>query len=191
VADRRRTLATLIRRLRGYVTHQDPLAAAAATIAMVVAGNQPFYPLYLHAIAGAAAWPAWLTLISTPFFVAIPAVARRHSLSGRAMLPVVGVANTMLAAKLLGAASAVELFLIPCILLAAILFRPGERAVMVPVLATPFIAHVAFDWMSGSPVQTFSADAYRSIVTVHAVSVATLIAFIGLLFASILSEREV
>ena len=43
--------------------NSDPLANAAGIIAIVVAGNQPFYPLYLHAIVGAAAWPAWLTLL--------------------------------------------------------------------------------------------------------------------------------
>lgn len=158
---------------------------------MVVAVNQPFYPLYLHAIAGASAWPAWLTLISTPFFVGIPALARRHSLAGRAMLPVVGVVNTMLGVKLFGLASAVELFLLPCILLAAILFRPSERLIMVPILLTPVLAYMALDSNLGPPLQVFSAEEYRSIVAVHAASVAGLTAFIGLLFATNMSARKV
>ena len=106
-------LKTILLRLREYVSNPDPMAKAAGTVAIVVAGNQPFYPLYLHAIAGIAAWPAWLTLVSTPFFVAVPAVARRHSLTGRALLPIAGVANTLLCVKLFGVASAVELFLFP------------------------------------------------------------------------------
>jgi hypothetical protein len=109
------------------------MAKAAGTVAVVVAGNQPFYPL-LHAIAGIAAWPAWFTLLSTPLFVAVSAVARRHSVAGRALLPIAGVANTVLCVKLFGVASAVELFLFSCILLAAILFRPAERVI------------AAFDW---------------------------------------------
>ena len=178
-------------RLRKSVANPDPLANAAGTIALVVVVNQPFYPLYLHAIVGAAAWPAWLTLFSTPFFAVIPAVARRHSLTGRAILPVAGVVNTMLCVKLFGVASAVELFLVPCVLLAAMLFRPVERAIMAPVLLTPFVAYFGLDWSLGPPLQVFSADEYRSIVAVHAASVATLTAFIGLLFANTLSERRV
>jgi hypothetical protein len=183
-------LRPLILRLRAYATNPDPLAAAANTIALVVAGNQPFYPLYLHAIAGTAAWPAWLTLLTTPFFAAIPAVTRRHSLAGRAMLPVVGVANTMLAAKLFGVASAVELFLLPCVLLAALLFRPRERAIMVPVLALPLLAYSVLDPMLGAPMRMFGAEVSRSIAKVNALSVAGLTAFIGLLFAGILADRD-
>lgn len=78
-------------RLRAYATVDDPLAGAAATVALVVAGNQPFYPLYLHAIAGWAAWPVWLTLLSTPFFLLVPAAARWTSSIG--LLPVVSVAS--------------------------------------------------------------------------------------------------
>ena len=181
-------LKTILLRLQKYVSNPDPMAKAAGTVAIVVAGNQPFYPLYLHAIAGVAAWPAWLTLVSTPFFVAVPAVARRHSLTGRALLPIAGVANTLLCVKLFGVASAVELFLFPCILLAAILFRPAERIVAAFVLLTPFIAYICLDRDLGAAVHVFSIDEYKSIIAVHAASVATLIAFIGLLFAAILSE---
>ena len=184
-------LNTILLRLQKYVSNPDPMAKAAGTVAIVVAGNQPFYPLYLHAIAGVAAWPAWLTLVSTPFFVAVPAVARRHSLTGRALLPIAGVANTLLCVKLFGVASAVELFLFPCILLAAILFRPAERVVAAFVLLTPFIAYMGLDWNLGPSVHVFSIDEYKSIIAVHAASVATLTAFTGLLFAAILSERGV
>jgi len=187
----RNMLREIILRWRENVENPDPLANATGTIAMVVAVNQPFYPLYLHAIVGSAAWPAWLTLLSTPFFAAIPAVMRRHSLTGRAMLPVVGVLNTMLCAKLFGLASAVELFFLPCILLAAMLFRPDERAIMVPILLTPVLAYLALDSNLGPPLQVFSPEEYRSIVAVHAVSVAGLTAFIGLLFATNMFARKV
>ena len=49
-----------LKALENYKAHPDPLAALANTVALVVAGNQPFYPLYLHAIVGRAAWPAWI-----------------------------------------------------------------------------------------------------------------------------------
>ncbi len=112
--------------LRNYRADPDPQAALANTVALVIVGNQPFYPLYLHAIVGRAAWPAWITLVTLPLFAIIPAVARRNALIGRAMLPIIGTANSILATKLIGVDTGVELFLLPCVLLAAMLFR--ERA---------------------------------------------------------------
>jgi hypothetical protein len=182
-------LEDLMTRWRAALSHLDPRARAAGAIALVVALNQPFYPLYLHAIAGAAATSAWLTLLSTPFFAAVPAIARRHSLLGRAMLPLAGVANTMLGLKLLGTASAVELFLLPCILLAAILFRPGERAVMAPFVLLPVAAYLGADGILGPPLHVFSAEEYRSMLALHAASVGAITTFIGLQFSMVLSER--
>lgn len=184
-------LNALIERVRQYADNPDPLAKVAATVALVVASNQPFYPLYLHAIVGKLAWPAWLTLLTTPLFLAVPAVARRHSLAGRAMLPLVGTVNTVFCVKLIGLATAVELFLLPCILLAAILFRTSERKMMIPVLLVPFAAYFLLDGRLGVPLQTFDADSYGSLVALHAVSVASLTALIGFMFASILSERSI
>ena len=181
----------LIERVRRYTDNPDSLAKVAGTIALVVASNQPFYPLYLHAIVGKQAWPAWLTLLTTPLFLAVPAVARRNALAGRALLPIVGTANTVFCVKLIGLATAVELFLLPCILLAAILFRTSERLAMVPVLLVPFAAYFLLDGRLGAPLQAFEAGSYSSIVALHAVSVASLTALIGFLFASILSERRI
>src|ERR1700733_682382 len=104
-------LARSLKRLQAYKDNPDPLAGLANTVALVVAGNQPFYPLYLHAIVGRAAWPAWITLITMPLFAAVPAVARRRPLAGRAMLPVIGTANGILAAKLIGIDPGVNSFL--------------------------------------------------------------------------------
>ena len=183
-------LRTLLLQLRAYVQSPDPLTHAAGIIAIVVAGNQPFYPLYLYAAVGDAVWPAWLTLLSTPLFAAVPAVARRNSLAGRAMLPLVGVANTMLSVKLLGVASAAQLFLLPCLLLGAMLFRPTERAVMALVFSATFLAYLALDGSLESTLKVFSPEEYQSIATVHAVSVAVLTVFIALLFRSILSDQK-
>ena len=183
-------LRMLTMRLQEYAKGSDPLTNAAGVIALVVAGNQPFYPLFLYAVVGGAAWPAWLTLLSTPFFAAVPAVARRHSLAGRALLPLVGTANTVLSVKLFGIESAAQLFLLPCVLLGAILFRPGERAIMAMVLSIIVLAYVSLGGNLGFPLNVFSAEEYRSMVGLHAMSVAALTAFIGLLFSSILSAPK-
>ncbi|MET0219839.1 MAG: hypothetical protein ABW213_04195 [Tardiphaga sp.] len=174
----------MLNAFRNYKSNPDPLAALANTVALVVAGNQPFYPLYLHAIVGTSAWPAWITLITTPFFAAVPAIARRNSLAGRAMLPLIGTANGILAVKLIGADTGVELFLLPCVLLAAILFRREERVAMLAVLAVPFAAYLLLDSALGTPLATYSAGEYRSIVSMHAFSVACLFALIGFSFPS-------
>jgi len=84
---------------------------------------------------------------------------------------------------LIGVATGVELFLLPCVLLATLLFRATERTVMLVVLAWPFLAYFVLDKAIGAPLRQFSADEYRSIIAMHAFSVASLLALIGLLCA--------
>jgi hypothetical protein len=175
-------LSRYFKAIQDYKANSDPMAALANIVALVVAGNQPFYPLYLHAIVGRPAWPIWITLLTTPLFAAVPAVAKRSSLAGRAMLPMVGTPNGVLAVKLIGIDTGVELFLLPCVLLAAILFRPGERLVMLAVLAFPFAAYFLLDGAVGTPLASYTAAEYRSIISMNGVSVASLLAFIGFAF---------
>jgi hypothetical protein len=177
-------LSRSIKALHDYKANRDPLAILANTVALVVAGNQPFYPLYLYAIVGSPSWPAWITLLTTPFFAAIPAVAKRSPLAGRAMLPTIGTLNGVLAVKLIGIETGVELFLLPCVLLAAILFRRGERLVMLAVLAFPFVAYFLLDRYVGAPLVSYTAAEYRSIISMNGFSVASLFALIGLAFPS-------
>jgi len=46
---------------------------------LVLAGNTPFYPQYLAAVAGADGmpWP-FMTLFVFPFFLMVPAISRHH-----------------------------------------------------------------------------------------------------------------
>lgn len=66
-------------RLRAYASNDEPLAAAGNKVALVLAGNTPFYPLYLAAVAGADGmpWPL-MTLFVFPFFLMVPAISRHH-----------------------------------------------------------------------------------------------------------------
>lgn len=172
-----------------YADHPEPRASLAGKIALVVASNQPFYPLYMHAIVGTAAWPAWLTLLTTPVFLAVPGLAKRHSLAGRALLPLIGVVNTVFCVKLFGVATGVELFLIPCALLGTILFRPEERLKTAVVALLPFIAYLFVDAELGQPVMV-TPDTAR-LVALNGMSVAALIALIGLFCSTILAARDV
>lgn len=175
---------SLLNALQAYKAGPDPRVALANTVALVIAGNQPFYPLYLHAIVGQSAWPAWMTLITMPVFAIVPALSRRNSMLGRALLPTIGTMNGILAVKLIGTETGVELFLLPCILLAALLFRPSERYLMLAVLALPFAAYFLFDPTVGPPLATYSAAECRSIISMHGFSVACLFALIGFSFQS-------
>ncbi len=128
--------------MRAYIAHPDPLVSAANLIAIIVAANQPFYPLYLYFAVGPEIDVSFLTFLSTPFFVAVPAMGRRHSLLGRALLPVTGIANTILSAKAFGEASGVEMFLVPCITIAALLFRRFERRMMLGLVGLGFAPYL-------------------------------------------------
>jgi hypothetical protein len=172
----------LWRGLTNYIASPDPRAAAANRVAVLVALNQPFYPLYIRAFVGDDGWVSAVTFLSTPFFAVIPAVTKRSPLIGRAMLPLVGAANTMLTAKAFGAASGVELFLFPCAMAAAMAFRATERSAMLAVLAALAAAYFGLHdrW---APWHTFSSDAYAHFLTMNIVSVAGLVLLIALQFS--------
>ncbi len=85
-----------------YTAHPDPRVKIANSVAAIVVGNQPFYPLYLYLIFGTpglvGAW-TWLTM---PFFAAVPALARRNADAGRSLMCITGLVNTLLTEKLIG-----------------------------------------------------------------------------------------
>src|SRR5690606_30140012 len=71
---RRRPVIFFLKRLtamvRAYAHHPDPRVAAANMTSLLVASNQPFYPLYLFWLVSADVTAAWFTFLSTPFFLA-------------------------------------------------------------------------------------------------------------------------
>ena len=104
-------------------------------VALVLAGNAPFYPLYVIALAGSDGMP-WLlmTLLAFPVFLMVPAIARRHPLAGRITLSLAGTIHTVSCSWVLGEKSGTERFLIPCVALAGLLFGVGERIWMLLLL---------------------------------------------------------
>ncbi|WBO23829.1 hypothetical protein [Sphingomonas abietis] len=168
---------TLLRRVRDYAAHPDPLTAACNRVALLVASNQPFYPLYLWWIVGGDWQVACWTFLSTPFFAAVPAMARRNALAGRAMLPLTGIANGILSAKAFGAPSGVELFLIPCGLIACLAFRSSGRRIGAVLLAVTALAGLLHGHY-GAPLGHFDASDYAHFRRLNAISVAMLSAMI-------------
>ena len=144
---------------------------------MLVASNQPFYPVYLYVLVGSDAWTSLLTFLSTPFFLAVPALARRNAVAGRAMLPLAGIGNTALCVWLFGTASAVEAFYIPCSIIALLSFGRGEFLYRAILAALPIGCYVAFSSMLPA-IRTFTSEQYSSMAWVNIISALSLSAFV-------------
>lgn len=184
------TAGRLVGALRAYTTHPDPLVSAANVIALLVASNQPFYPLYVYWLVSNRFEPTLLTFLSTPFFLAVPALARLSTVAGRALLPLAGIANTILCAKLLGVASAVELFLIPCVVLALLLFRPKERLIAFVIAGAAFLAFMALHGHHRVPLAFYSVAEYEAFARLNALSATMLTACVALMFSNLLASAE-
>lgn len=128
-------LAALRRRVATFAGDPDPLTEASNQLALIVASNQPFYPLYVKWVTGEASPFLALTFLSTPFFIASPWIARRFPGVGRLWFPTVGAINTFFCTAIFGIASGVELFLVPCMIIAALSCRAGERRALLVCIA--------------------------------------------------------
>jgi hypothetical protein len=179
-------LMRAVTRLGAYAAHQEPLAAAGNKVALVLAGNTPFYPLYVVWLAGSDGMP-WLLLTQLvfPFFLAVPAIARRNPLLGRLTLSLAGTANTVFGTWLLGEKAGVELFLVPCITLASLLFGAGERGLMLLLAALPLGAYYFLHGHYGAPPHLYPEESYAVLLSMNAISVGTLSIFLGIVFSGL------
>jgi len=175
----------VIRWVRAYIASDDPYVAAANFVALVLAWNQPFYPVYLWFILGADAWIGVPDMLSGLAFFAVPALTRRWSLLGRAALVLFGIGNTIVCIELLGQESGVALFLAPCAMLAAILFRWRERFAMVALAGLPMVVWWGTRSGLGGPPVRFAPDRYASLFSMNAISVGCLMVFLGWVLAGI------
>ena len=175
----------MFRWLRAYAASDDPHVAAANSVAMLLAWNQPYYPFYLWWIVGRDAWVGIPDAFSAVVFFVVPAIARRSGLLGRVCLVVFSVANVVFCSMMLGEAAGVQLLFLPCGMLAAILFGWRERFVMLAMTALPLAVWVETRGRLDVPPVRFSPDAYASLFTLNAVSAGLLIVFFGWLLAGI------
>ena len=177
--------------LRGYAAHDDPAAAVCNFIALVVGWNTPFYPLYLIALSDRPiAAGGLLTLLSTPSFLAIPLPSRGSSRAGRLALPLVGTVNTLWCIKLLGSASAVGLFLLPCVALVTLLFRRRELPWLVFAAAVPIAAGLIPNAVFDPPLIALSAATTVRVASLNIGSVAALTVLLALQLAGLLRRLE-
>lgn len=176
--------------IAAYARHPDPRVAAANAIALLVASNQPFYPLYVWWLVSDTIWPTFVTFGSMIFFLAVPAMSRLDGRAGRALLPLTGIANTVLCAKVFGVDSAVEIFLIPCAVLALVLFRPSERPTAFALAGLAAAAYLILPDFYGAPAVVYSPEEYDSFARLNVMSAAALTALVALWFSGLLAEAE-
>ena len=165
-----------------------PRVASCNAIALLVASNQPFYPLYVYFSVSAHIAPTLLTFLSTPFFLAIPAISRRSPVFGRALLPLTGLANVVASAKAFGAASGVAMFILPCALIAAAFFRPSERVFAFALLALALAIFLGIDSPVLAPLHTYSQTEYAAFVRLNVLSASALVALLGLMLSGLMKD---
>ena len=175
----------MFRWLRAYMASNDPHVSAANTIAMVLAWNQPYFPLYLWWFVGRDAWVGIPDAFSGFLFFAVPAIARRSGMLGRVALIVFSVANVVFCSMMVGEAAGVQLLLLPCGMLAAMLFGWRERFLMLPMAALPLVAWLLTRGRLDIRPVRFPPAAYESLFTLNAVSAGALMVFFGWLLAGI------
>ncbi|MBI5132467.1 MAG: hypothetical protein HZA66_23760 [Rhodopseudomonas palustris] len=175
--------------LADFAANKDPLAATGNLVALVLAGNTPFYPIYVAAVAGTGGMP-WLlmTLLSFPFFCLVPVLARFNSQLGRITLSLAATGNTVFCTWLLGVPSGIELFLLPCATLASVLFRRSERLLMLPLAGLPVAAYLVLHGRYGAPPHAYQADEYAALFSMNAISAAMISIFIGIVFSGLYAE---
>jgi hypothetical protein len=174
-----------------YAAHPDPLAEAGNWFAITIGTHLPFWPLYVWWSAGRQAFPtALLTMALAPVFLAIPPLSRRSGLLGRIAMPVAGVANTVWTVWLLGTASGTELFLMPCAAVAALLFRRGERWLMVVLTLLPLAVWYGLRDHAPPPLHHYDAGAASRLFTLNAISIGVLICLFGWFQVDIYRQME-
>ncbi len=185
-----REWASLWRRAEAYAASGDPLTRASNMLALIVASNQPFYPLYVWGAIGRWEWALLLTFLSTPFFLAAPLAARLAPGPGRLFFPLVGALNTYFSAHVFGQASGVEAFLAPCLIVAALSCRAPERVALACYFALVgglfLILHNAY----GAPLAALSATQSQALASLNAYSAGVLCLIASWTLSAAWAERE-
>nr|WP_047576400.1 hypothetical protein [Methylobacterium sp. ZNC0032] len=159
--------------------------AVANTLALVIASNQPFYPLYLYWAVSPTIWPSFFAFSSTPMFALVPLAMRRHSTLGRSLFLIAGIGNTLLCRFIFGDASGVDVFLFPCLMLAVLLFDKSERVYAALFVGLGFVAYLIPASVFGGPVHLYLPEEYSALARLNFLSAASLTVVIGWLLGPI------
>jgi hypothetical protein len=178
----------LLAALGRYVDHADPATRIANSVALLVGSNGPFYPAYVWFLAPEAGPTSLATMAASPFFLAIPWLSRRAATAARVALPMVGIANTVWTAALLGPATGVAVFLFPCLLLAMLSFR--EKPALFALLGAGLMAQQALLRWPWPALSGLDPAVQASLVGLNAMSVGALLAVLVVSLAGLLRAGQ-
>ncbi len=160
--------------MRDYAAAPDPLTATSNRLALILASNQPFYPFYVRWVTGEANPLLAMTLLSTPFFLASPWVARRLPDVGRLWFPAVGAINTFFCAFVFGQGSGVEFFLAPCLTIAALSCRRTHIRALAGYVAALLGGYLLLHGNYGTPLYPLDARQQDALGSLNFYSALTL-----------------
>jgi hypothetical protein len=83
----------------------------------------------------------------------------------------------------------VEIFLIPCALIAATSFRPSERLIAFMLVGLAMMACLGLGGTYGAPVHPYSIAEYRAFLRLNVMSAGIHTVFVGLVASELLSRR--
>jgi hypothetical protein len=163
----------------------DELTRASVTVAWVIIANKPFYPVYIWWLVGSGTQASLWTLVSVPFFLLVPVLARRSPLWARVALPLVGTVDTLFETKLFGYGSGTALFLAPCVMLVALSFHAVEAWWQRGLASVVFVAFVAAHGRLGEALHVWSEDELGTLLSINGFAVASLMAFVAIRYAGV------
>ncbi len=181
----------VIAAIKAYAHHPDWRVATANGVALLVASNQPFYPLYVWWLVGAdAALVSLVTWFSTTFFLLVPHFSRYNATAGRVLLAATGAGNTFVCAWAFGVQSGVELFLVPCALLAVLPFHRREWKISLSLLAAGAALFVVLHNRYGALLVSLDAAQTASFLNLHIYSVVALAIYLVWSYAGTWSGKN-
>jgi hypothetical protein len=177
--------------LQRQARNPDPLVENANWVALMIGTHLPLWPLYVLWAAGSQAWPTSLwTITCTPFFLSVPPLSRRSGLVSRIVLLLVATGNTVFTRWALGPDTGTELFLIPCAMLAAILFRQGERWLMIFFSMLPLVVWYLLRSFTLVGPHHYDANGAHALFVLNLLSVSVLIPAFGWLQANVYQRMQ-
>lgn len=161
----------------------DALASAAGAVGLVIALNKPVYPLYVWFVAESALHASLLAALTMPLYLAVWFLARKGwSLTARMGVVLVGTADTVMIAFLMGQDSGTLAFLFACIMLGGQAFYASERWLSRTLIALPFVALALLYGRIGAPFVSIQQEDMEGLRYLNMTGAAGLAAFIALRF---------
>ena len=111
-------------------------------------------------------------------------VNRKFPLIGRALLPIGGFFNTLVARKIFGENAGTELFIIPCVIIAALAFRGREVYLAIFLFGVALAIYAAGHEAFGEPLAMLDRSQLTTLTWLNSTCVLSLTFLIGLIFSN-------